>query len=94
MKKVILYTMKGCPHCADMKDMLKESEISFNERDIHRYEKEYDLFVKATDNEYIPAFMLMTFDGPKKPSDVTLLAPDRDFEDLPQAVNMVREYLK
>jgi glutaredoxin len=93
MKKVVLYTMKGCPHCTDMKDMLKESKIKFSERDIDRYEKEYDLFVEATTNEYIPAFMLMTFENPKKPTDVTLLAPDRDFNDLTEALEKVRRYL-
>lgn len=94
MKKVILYTMEGCPHCADMKNMLREARIKFSERDIHKYEKEYDLFVEATGNEYIPAFMLMTIDENKKPTDVTLMAPDDDFQELKEAVEKVRRYLK
>jgi len=93
MKKVVLYTMKGCPHCSEMKDMLNGAKIKFSERDIHRYEKEYDLFVEATGNEYIPSFMLMTFENPKKPTDVTLLAPDKDFDDLTEALEKVRQYL-
>lgn len=93
MKKVVLYSMKGCPHCSDMKDMLKDEGIKFSDRDIDKYEKEYDLFVEATENEYIPAFMLLTFKDPKTPTDVTLLAPDRDFESLPDALDMVKRYL-
>jgi len=93
MKKVVLYTMKGCPHCADMKDMLNESNIKYSERDIHKYEKEYDLFVEATGNEYIPAFMLMTLDEKRKPSDVKLMAPDDDFDDLHEALHHVKKYL-
>jgi glutaredoxin len=93
MKKVVLYTMKGCPHCADMKDMLKEAKIKFTERDIHKYEKEYDLFVEATGNEYIPAFMLMTLTEDKKPLDVKLMAPDNDFDDLHEALHHVKSYL-
>jgi len=94
MKKVVLYSMKGCPHCSDMKDMLKEEGIKFSDRDIDKYEKEYDLFAEATGNEYIPAFMLLTLDEKKNPSNVKLMAPDRDFDDLPQALDMVKRYLK
>lgn len=94
MKKIVLYTMKGCPHCSDMKNMLKESKIKFSERDIHKYEKEYDLFVEATGNEYIPAFMLLTLNEEKKPVDVTLMAPDDDFDDLKEALYKIKEYLK
>jgi len=94
MKKVVLYSMKGCPHCVDMKDMLNEEGIKFSDRDIDKYEKEYDLFVEATGNEYIPAFMLLTLDEKKNASNVKLMAPDRDFDDLPQALDMVKRYLK
>lgn len=86
--------MKGCPHCDNMKNMLREEKIKFTERDINKYEKEYDLFVEATGNEYIPAFMLMTIDENKKPINIKLLAPDDDFQDLSEAVEKVRGYLK
>ena len=86
--------MKGCPHCTDMKDMLNEEGIKFSDRDIDKYEKEYDLFVEATGNEYIPSFMLLTLDEKKNASNVKLMAPDRDFDDLPQALDMVKRYLK
>lgn len=93
MKKVVLYTMNGCPHCEEMKEKLVKNKIRFTERDIDKYEKEYDLFVEATKNEYIPAFMLLTFEKSKKPTDVQLLAPDDDFEDLDEALEKVRRYL-
>lgn len=86
--------MKGCPHCSDMKNMLKSEGIKFSDRDIDVYEKEYNLFVKATENEYIPAFMLLTFDNPKTPTDITFLNPDKDFNDLPEAVEIVKKYLE
>lgn len=98
MKKVILYTMKGCPHCHDMKDMLKEGKISFTERDIDEYKEEYDLFVEATDNEYIPSFMLLELDLINEeiqdtPKQVKLLAPDRDFQELDEALELVKKFL-
>jgi len=92
-KKVILYSMKGCPHCVEMKNILNGANIKFSDRDIDKYQDEYDLFVEATGNEYIPAFMLLTFDEKKNASNVELLTPDRDFDDLPQALDMVKRYL-
>jgi len=98
MKTVILYTMKGCPHCSEMKDILKENKISFVERDIDEYKEEYDLFVEATDNEFIPSFMLLELDiineeiqdAPKR---IKLLAPDRDFQELEEALELVKGFL-
>lgn len=92
MKIVILYSMKGCPFCDEMKDMLKESKIDFNERDIDEYSEEYDKFVEATDNEFIPAFMLLDSEGVEV-KEVVLMAPDRDFDDIYEALEKVKRFL-
>lgn len=89
-KLVVLFTMKSCPHCTDMKDMLKENDIPFVDRDINDYEEEYDLFVEATGNEFVPAFMLI--EDPEESPRTRLLAPGRDFEDLEEGVEMIREF--
>jgi len=34
MKHLVLYTMNGCHFCGQFKDMLKEQEITFMDRDI------------------------------------------------------------
>jgi hypothetical protein len=73
-----------------MKDMLKENDIPFVDRDINDYEEEYDLFVEATGNEFVPAFMLI--EDPEQSPRTRLLAPGRDFEDLEEGVEMIREF--
>jgi glutaredoxin len=93
MKKVILYSMKGCPWCLEMKNKLKESKIKFIERDIDKHKEEYDLFVEATGNDFVPAFMLMTLEEGDA-TNVNLLAPDRDYEDINEALIKVKQYLK
>ena len=94
MKKVIVYTMKGCAHCDDMKKMLTEAKIKYTSRDIDKYKKEYDLFVQATDSEFIHAFMLLTLEEGNKTSNIQLMVPDEDFDDLDEAVIKVKRYLK
>ena len=69
--------MKGCPFCEQIKSSLTESKIDFVERDIDDYKEEYDLFVEATDNEFVPAFMII--DEVSESPKTFLYAPERDF---------------
>jgi glutaredoxin len=89
-KLVVLFTMKSCPHCGEIKEMLKEENIPFVDRDIDDYEEEYELFVEATGNEFVPAFMLI--EDPEESPKTRLLAPGRDFDELEEGVNIIREF--
>ncbi len=91
-KLLILYTMDGCPFCTMMKDKLNESNIIFHERDIDVHKDEYDLFVEITENEYVPAFMIIESDEQKQPIS-SLYAPDRDFNDLDEGIEIIKNKL-
>ena len=79
--------MDGSHHCNEVKEILTNEGIEYVEADINENEEEYNLFVKVTDNEYVPAMMIIE-DGT---TDAKFYAPDRDFEDLDQAVNLIKE---
>lgn len=91
-KLLILYTMEGCPFCSMMKEKLNESNIIFYERDINQHKEEYDLFVEITENDYVPAFMIIEGDDEKKPI-TSLYAPDRDFNDLDEGIEIIKNKL-
>jgi len=91
-KLLILYTMDGCPFCTMMKDKLNESNIIFHERDIDVHRDEYDLFVEITENDYVPAFMIIESDEQKQPIS-SLYAPDRDFNDLDEGIEIIKNKL-
>ena len=93
MKVTIIYTMKGCPYCVMIKEELEKENIPFLERDIDEYQEEYDEFSKATENEYVPALMLLTLDEKDDATNVQLLVPERDFNDIYEGVKMVKRYL-
>lgn len=93
MKIAVVYTMKGCPFCSMIKEELEKENLPYLERDIDDYSEEYDEFSKITENEYVPALMLLTLDEDENPSDVILLAPDRDFQDIFEGVEMVKDYI-
>lgn len=92
MKITVVYTMKGCPYCTMIKEELEKNNIFFLERDIDEYQEEYDEFSKVT-NEYVPAIMLLTLDENENATNVKLLAPDRDFQNIYEGVEIVKGYL-
>lgn len=92
-KIAVVFTMKSCPHCQEFKEMLKEANIVFIDRDIDDHEEEYDMFVEATGNDFVPAFMLVENPESEKPN-TGLYAPDRDYEDLEQGLGIIKEFFE
>jgi len=93
MKVTIVYTMEGCPYCSMMKEELTKNNIEFIERDIYLFEDEYNDFVKITQNDYVPSLMLLTVDENYNTENVKLLAPEKDYYDIHEGVNMIKDYL-
>jgi len=91
-KVVVLFTMEGCPFCFEMKDMLVKEGIDFVDRDIDEYEEEYNMFVEITENEFVPAFMLI--ENPETEPISQLFAPDRDYQDLEDGVKIIKEWIE
>jgi glutaredoxin len=90
-KLVILFTMEGCPYCVQMKDQLKESDINFVERDIDKHKDEYDMFVEITENEFVPAFMIV--ESPDTDDHKSYLyAPERDYDEIEEGVAIIKEH--
>lgn len=83
--------MKGCPHCHELKKMLEEENIIFVDRDIDENSEEYEVFVQATQNDFVPALLIIKEGGKKMES--YLYAPDRDYEELTEAVEIVKKHL-
>jgi glutaredoxin len=90
-KLAVLFTMKGCPFCVELKEMLDKENIPYVNRDIHEYEEEYELFVEVTENEYVPAFMLI--ESPETEPVTELFAPDRDFDDINEGFEIIKSFI-
>jgi len=91
-KIVVLFTMKSCPYCHMLKEMLDKEGLEYVDRDIDEHEEEYNLFVEVTGNEYVPAFM--TIESYDKNPITELYAPDRDFEDIDDGLEIIKKFLK
>jgi glutaredoxin len=89
---VIVYTMEGCPFCVQFKELLTKEGIEFFDRDIDKYKDEYDVFSKVTENDMIPALLIIEGDG--KDYDSYLYAPDRNYNELSEAVDIINNHRK
>ena len=84
--------MKGCPFCTDFKEMLVNEGIEFFDRDIEEYEDEYNVFVEVTDNDMIPALLII--EGDDDDHESFLYAPDRNYDNLSEAVEIIQQHRK
>ena len=85
---VIVYTMEGCPFCEEFKTMLTNEGIEFYDRDIDEYKEEYDTYSKITENDMVPALLLIeSVEGKNKSF---LYAPERNYNELTEAVDLIK----
>lgn len=85
-KVLVVYTMKGCPFCDIMKNMLSENKIIYYDLDIDENEEEYALFKEITQNEFVPAFMIFE----KETNKMELFAPSRDYNEISEAIEIIK----
>lgn len=89
---IVVYTMEGCPFCQDFKEMLQNENIEYHDRDIDKFKSEYDLFVEITNNEMIPALLII--EGDNKSHKSFLYAPERDYNELTEALDIIKKHKK
>lgn len=78
--------MEGCPYCVEFKDLLKSDKINYVDLDINENKEEYDMFVKITNNDYVPAFMIIDEENNK----TEFFAPDRDFSEVSEGIDIIK----
>jgi len=91
-KLVILYTMKSCPYCHTLKEMLDKENLIYVDRDINEHSKEYDLFCEITGNDFVPAFM--TINSYNDNPTTKLFAPERDFNEIEEGLEIIKKFYK
>lgn len=94
MIKVYLFSMEGCPHCHEVKGMLEDAKIDYEDKDINDHADEYDWFLQLVDNnEYVPAFLCVEVDENESVKRHMAIAPDRDYDDLEGALSKIQEFI-
>ena len=81
--EINIFSMKGCTHCDNLKNKLKENNIEFVEIDIDDNNLLYERFSKKVDNEFLPAILIGK----------TAYVPERSFTTIDEAVELVKKHL-
>lgn len=81
--EVRVFSMKGCPHCDNLKNKLKENNIEFVELDVDDNELLYERFSKKVNNEFLPAMLIGK----------TAYVPEKSFNTIDEAVELVKKHL-
>ena len=82
-KKVLIFTMEGCPWCTKLKEQLDDAGVEYVTRDVVEYSTMYDKFVEITDSELLPALLI----GKQA------LVPQKSFNTIDEAVSTVQGLL-
>lgn len=64
MKEVTLYSYEECPYCQKTKAYLKEHNISFTNKDVHKDEKFANEMIEKTNQMAVP--VLISKEGKKE----------------------------
>jgi glutaredoxin len=82
-KRILVYSMKGCGHCTNLKNKLIENKINFINKDVNIYESEYEKISKELDTQFLP---LVSVDG-------EWLVPEKDFTTIDECVEKVSKLI-
>ena len=82
--EIKVFSMKGCPHCDNLKNKLTDNNIDFVTIDVDENEKLYEAFSKKVKNDFLPAILI----------DKTAFLPDKSFNTIDEAVIQIKTHLQ
>lgn len=89
---VVVYTMKGCPHCEEFKKLLNENSIEFYDRDIDEHAEEYSTYISIVKSDLVPALLIIESEGDENITH--MYTPGEDYEVLTEALDIIKSHLK
>ena len=92
INKLSILELKMQTCCDENKKIEFQKEINAL-HECHKHKEEYDMFVEATQNEFVPAFILIESPESEEPS-TNLYAPERDFDDLEDGIGIIKEFFE
>jgi glutaredoxin len=87
MKRIYIFTTKGCPFCEQLKQLLLAEKLSFFSLDVVKHEDEYIPIIEQTGLDLVPAVMILdTVKNERK-----YIVPEKHFKTLPECVQLVKK---
>jgi glutaredoxin len=86
---IIIFTLKGCGHCTELKKGLTELTIPFNEIEITENETIWNQVIKQTGHNSLPT----VFIGLEGKENGPVFVPERDFKDKDEIIEIIKKYI-
>ena len=89
MNNIVVFTLKGCGHCVELKKELIVREIPYNEIEISENEEIWNQVVKQTGHNALPT----VFIGLEGNENGPVFVAGRDFNTKEEAIEKIRKYI-
>jgi glutaredoxin len=87
--RIIVFTLNGCGHCVELKNMLNEQTIPFTEIEISQNQQIWDQVVSQTGHNSLPTVFVSMDEGEDGP----VFIPERDFKDKNELIEKIKLYI-
>jgi|LauGreDrversion4_2_1035121.scaffolds.fasta_scaffold1573963_2 glutaredoxin len=82
-KRLLIYSLKGCGHCNNLKEKLNNLKIEYVNKDIDIYSNEYDRVCELLGTDFIPIVKIEN----------TWLVPEKDFNTIDECVEKIKNLI-
>lgn len=86
---IIVFTLKGCVHCVDLKNKLTEENITFTELEVTQNKNIWDKVVEQTGHNALPSVYISIDGGDSGP----IYVPERDYQSQEELIEKVKMYV-
>ena len=89
MNNIVVFTLKGCGHCVELKKELIVREIPYNEIEISENEEIWNQVVKQTGHNALPTVFIGLVGNENGP----VFVSGRDFKGKDEIIEIIKNYI-
>lgn len=86
---IIVFTLNGCSHCIELKNLLKKENIPFKDIEVEKNKEIWDKVVEQTGHNSLPTVYVSLDNGDSGP----VFIPERDYTDKNELVEKLKLYV-
>ncbi len=87
--RIIVFTLNGCSHCVELKTLLENENIPFNEVEVTLNKEIWDKVVEQTGHNVLPTVYISLDNGDSGP----VFIPERDYTDKEDLIEKIKAFI-
>ena len=86
---IVLFTLKGCDHCNDLKTRLNKLNIQYQEIEINQNKELWNQVVSQTGHNVLPT----VFISENKTDEGLVYVPGRDYQSQDEIIEIIKKHI-